>query len=150
MFDIDEEQLARDLGLLRRTIVEVRKKLKKGVDFDFVNRRISYSAEGAAKVADFCGVKRTFTSSGCKSDPNKTIFAEKTPAIVTAIYQRNRKFMEADKGGQKIVIRVRTNENFIPRSHGVEGTVITPEKLVYSGGTLWDFIGKLPRARGVW
>jgi len=159
-FTVDEEKLAKDLGLPRKTVADFKKKLVRGTDYEFVDRRITYTTAGAQKMAVLCGVDwapcvaeaaiqvktrggGNYQTAGIVGDSSKSAF-------VTVIYKKNRKYMEAEKDGERIVIRVRTNENFVPKNSTFLGTEITAEKLVHSGGALWDFIGRLPRARGVW
>jgi len=150
-FAIDEEKLAKDIGLPRKILVGLRKKLVQGVDYDTVERKITYTKDGALKMARECGIKDVSPQEEKKTGPEKTV-------VVTVIYVKNKKYMEAVRRSpektamadgeaekdEKIVIRVRENTRFIP------GMEITSEKLVYSGGALWDFVGRLPRARGVW
>ena len=136
-FTIDEEKLAKDIGIVRKVIVNLRKKLARGIDYDTVDRRITYTKEGAKKIALIYGIKDAVMETEKKTDRG-------TSAFVTRVYEKNHGYMEAKKDDKIIVIRVRENTRFII------GMEIAPEKVVYSRGALWDFIGKLPRARGVW
>jgi hypothetical protein len=136
-FAINEDRLAKDIGIARKLLAELRKKAVRGIDYDVVDRKITYSKDGALKMAKLCGVKDVSPAEVEKTIPGK-------PAIITQVYVKNKKYMEAEKDGHKITIRVRENTRFIP------GMEIEAGKLVLASGTLWDFIGRLPRARGTW
>jgi hypothetical protein len=63
---------------------------------------------------------------------------------VTRVYPLNPRYMEGTQGEHQIRIRVRSTINF------VTGMALPAAEMRDAGNGLWDYVGRLPRARGRW
>jgi hypothetical protein len=84
------------------------------------------------------------TGQATTPDSEQNALAVKLDAVVTRIYGHNRQYMEATLGDQRIVIRVRSNEHFVP------GMIVESRWLTRVNERVFDFVGRCPRGRGKW
>lgn len=154
LFNMKEDAVLEMTGLTKNELKEIRKDhLYQDEDFGKVGREICYAEEVMAKIRQI--IKKTAAPGVTigdlvpmkvtegPADPDKpTVILE---AIVRRVYPHiNKKIVEATLGGQPIVIRVENSTNFN------EKMVIPASKLAMKNPRVFDFIGRYPRARGIW
>ncbi|MDD8013338.1 MAG: hypothetical protein PHX05_07665 [Acidobacteriota bacterium] len=115
-------------------------------DYGVERRQIRYSEAGLQKIGALLAKNNAKEASAIMGSafaaPAKK--DEPKPAVVKTVYVKNTRFLEAMMGDTLIVVRVRVNKFFLP------GMELGPAGLVHAGGNMWDYVGRLPRARGVW
>ena len=143
-----EERVAAALGVTRERVAELRKEcLFVDTDVQVRRTRILYSQAAIGKLVQALGgLPKEAPAEAARLLEKKTAPAEAPllDAVVTRVYGRNRQYLEASLGGRAIQVRVRSNERF------VEGMTIESRALVMVNERVFDFVGRLPRARGRW
>ncbi|MFA5187368.1 MAG: hypothetical protein WC551_12895 [Patescibacteria group bacterium] len=149
---VPEDDLVTQLGVTQEYLKDLRKKqLTKDEDYCIKRSRIWYSSDGVKKLKNLLHLgnalelkeigeavrlgKKMIASNPC---PTGAVVA-----TVKKIYQRNPRFLEADIDGKFAVIRCRENRNFVAGMKIEKGLTRVNERL-------WDFVGRLPRGRGIW
>lgn len=143
-----ENQVSAALGVTRERVAELRKAcLFVDTDVQVRRKQILYSQAAIGKLVQALGgLPKEAPAEAARLIEKKTapVAAPLLDAVVTRVYGRNRQYLEASLGGRPIVVRVRSNERF------VEGMTIESRALVMVNDRVFDFVGRLPRARGVW
>lgn len=152
-FKVKEGEVAERLGVSREEVRAWRvENLYQDEDFGKVGREICWSEGGIEKMRKT--IKKTAPAGVTLGDlaPMKVVDGGGGPdaptvildAVVTRIYPKNPKYMEALLGGQQVTVCVNSNVNFI------EGMIIPSRQLAMRNQRVFDFIGRCPRGRGRW
>lgn len=148
---IKETDLARQLGLPRDRIRELRRRLATGIHVCLVDGAMTYTDEGVKKMAALIGLAspdldpapvQTQAEAGSQATGQPDEGVGEKMARVTTVYAVNFNYLEAQlPDGQKIRVRVASNRNFLP---GMEIPVRR------DGEAVWVLTRRAPRARGRW
>jgi hypothetical protein len=144
-FAVREQAVATAILDGRNMLDEVRRiraeKLEQGIHYRQVGKLVLYSESGIEAVRALIGVGTGGDGSPPALRPPERPKTERVR--VTRVFEKNLKFMDGVlvKDGARVTIRVRDSRMFAPG--------MTME-CASDGGALWEYLGRLPRARGVW
>lgn len=142
-----EGDVAEVLGIPREAVRELRSKhLYENEDYGVVGREIRYSQDGIRGLAAV--LKKNAPDGVRAGDLAPAIHPAAGPAAdsarVARIYPTNPQYLEAVMGGKTVTVKVRDNFHFLP------GMILPAGNLARRNERLFDFCGRLPRARGRW
>lgn len=145
-FTLPEKQVAGSILPGRQMLEQVqayrRQELTRGLDYEIVAGKCLYTqAAYSAMLASLSGAGAA--PDGPPSQPEKKRAAP-ADAVVTRVFPQNPRFMLARMGTTDITVRIRETRNFCA------GMTLEAAFLVPTGGPTWDWIGRLPKARGTW
>jgi len=148
LFNVKEETVARQLGLTREEVKELRvENLYQDEDFAKIGRDLCYTQDAIEKIRQI--IKKNAPAGVKLGDlALMKIKAARPPvildAVVTEVYPHNQEYLEALLGGQTITVHVNSNVNFLP------GMIIQSRQLTMKNTRVFNFSGRCPRARGRW
>jgi CRISPR/Cas system CMR subunit Cmr4 (Cas7 group RAMP superfamily) len=144
-FEHTEDEIVRRLGVSREALRVLRPHFKENEDWKKERRAVVWSEKGVELMTAYLALNNAKEAGKIM----ESVFAKPAPveqknAVIQRVFLNNQRFMEAVAGELTIIVRVRTNKNFI------RGMELPMEQLKNCGGNMWDYVGRLPRGRGIW